>query len=65
MSRSVLTTAGVDVHNPKARRRKGLCVLHGGRLQTQNAAAYDVISPKVFGEEPNAAFQGLLKKQTR
>jgi len=38
---------------PKASRPVSLRALHGVRLQTQNAAAHEIISPKVFGSEPN------------
>jgi len=46
----------IHVGNPKASRPVSLRALHGVRLQTQNSAAYEKLSPKVFGEEPNAVF---------
>ena len=46
----------IHVGNPKASRPAYLRASHGVRLQTQNPAAHEIISPKVFGEEPNAVF---------
>jgi hypothetical protein len=53
MDRSAATMAGVDVRNPKAPSGV-LRTLYGFRLQTQNAAAHEIISPTVVGREPNA-----------